>query len=77
MTTLNCLNLAKDCIDTLTAADSQEIQKVYLHHVHAKHQLQWSQMTKQFQSVSIVTIRNRFTSQEAEDLKIVRPSPAA
>jgi len=39
MTTLSCRNLAKDCVDTLSAADSTEIQKVFLVHVHAKHQV--------------------------------------
>jgi uncharacterized protein (DUF2267 family) len=78
MTTLTCRYIAKDCLDTLTAADSLEIQKVYLHHVHAKHQMQWSQMSKQFHSVAIVTMRDRFRTQEAEDLKEARvPSSAA
>src|SRR6266480_4767097 len=40
MTTLSCRYLAKDCLDTLSAADSMEIQKVFLDHVHAKHSLQ-------------------------------------
>jgi uncharacterized protein (DUF2267 family) len=77
MTTLTCRYLAKDCLDTLTAADAQEIQKVYLQHVHAKHQMQWSQMSKQFQSVSIVTMRDRFRTQAAQDLKASLPSSAA
>src|SRR5207302_11171401 len=74
MTTLTCRHLAQDCLDTLTAADSQEIQKVYLHHVHAKHALQWSQFSQQFKAVSSVTIRERFLSQAAQDLKAGLPA---
>ena len=69
MTTLTCRNLAKDCLDTLTAADSTEIQKVYLAHVHAKHSLQWNQFSQQFKAVSIVSIRDRFLKQAAEGPK--------
>jgi hypothetical protein len=69
MTTLLCRNLAKDCLDTLSAADSKEIQKVFLDHVHAKHQAQWSQFSRQFKAVSLVTMRDRFCAQEADDLK--------
>ena len=69
MTTLSCRNLARDCIDTFSAADSKEIQKVYLHHVHARHEQQWSQFSRQFQAVSLVTMRNRFLAQVAQDLK--------
>ena len=77
MTTLTCRNLAKDCLDTLTAADSTEIQKVYLAHVHAKHSLQWNQFSQQFKAVSIVTIRDRFRSQAAKDLKAgIQPTVA-
>jgi hypothetical protein len=65
MATLTCRNVAKDCLDTLTAADSTEIQKVYLAHVHAKHQLQWNQFSRQFKAISIVTMRDRFLAQVA------------
>jgi hypothetical protein len=65
MTTLSCRNLTKDCLDTLSAGDSTEIQKVFLDHVHAKHQQQWGQFSKQFKAVSIVTMRNRFLAEEA------------
>jgi hypothetical protein len=69
MTTLSCRNLAQDCLDTLSADDSIEIQKVFLNHVHAKHPQQWSQLTQQYKAVSLVTIRNRFRAQAAEGLK--------
>jgi hypothetical protein len=60
MTTLACRYFAKDCLDTLTAVDAVQIQKVFLDHVHAKHALQWSEFSKQFKAVSLVTVRNRF-----------------
>ena len=69
MTTLSCRYLAKDCLDNLSAANSMEIQKVFLDHVHAKHPQQWSQLSKQFKSISLVTIRNRFLKQAAEGPK--------
>jgi len=77
MTTLACRNLTKDCLDTLSAIDSTEIQKVYLHHVHTKHPLQWGQLSQQFKSVSIVAIRERFLSQAAADLKTGIRAPVA
>ncbi len=77
MTTLSCRNLAKDCLDTLSAADSKEIQKVFLDHVHAKHPLQWRQFSKQFKAVSIVTMRDRFRTQAAVDLKDGIPMAAS
>jgi hypothetical protein len=66
MTTLACRYFAKDCLDSFSADDSMEIQKVFLNHVHAKHSLQWKQFSKQFKAISIVTIRNRFIKQAAE-----------
>ena len=69
MTTLACRNLAQGCLDTFSADDSTEIQKVFLNHVHAKHPQQWSQLTQQYKAVSLVTIRNRFRTEAAEDLK--------
>ena len=76
MTTLACRNIAKDCIDTLSAANSQEIQKVYLAHVHARHAQQWNQFSQQYKSVAIVTMRERFLDQAAQDLKAT-PLPVA
>ena len=70
MTTLTCRNLAKDCMDSLTAVDSKEIQKVFLAHIHAKHPQQWSQYSQQFKSVALVTMRDRFLTQA------LVPSPA-
>jgi hypothetical protein len=69
MTTLPCLHLAKECLDSLSAADAREIQKVFLDHVHRKHLPQWRQFSLQFRTVSIVTIRNRFLKQAAADSK--------
>lgn len=69
MTTLACRHLAKDCIDSLSAADSAEIQKVFLAHIHAKHQAQWDLLSRQFKAVSLVTMRDRFCHQAAEDLR--------
>ena len=70
MTTLSCRYLAKDCVEMLSAIDSTEIQKVFLVHVHAKHQMQWNQLSRQHKSVSLVTMRNRFLHQVTEGLKI-------
>ena len=68
MTTLPCRYFAKDCLETLSAADSREIQKVFLAHVLAKHSLLWSQYSKQFKAISLVTIRERFCTQQTKDL---------
>ena len=79
MKTLSCRNLTKDCLDTLSAADSTEIQKVYLNHVHAKHPLEWSHFSKQYKSVSLVTIRDRFLTQVetvvVKDVVVVAVAP--
>jgi len=68
MTTLTCRYLAKDCIDILSAADATEIQKVFLTHIHAKHQAAWNQLSRQHKSVSLVTMRNRFQHEAAAGL---------
>ena len=74
MATLSCRNLVKDCADTFSAADSTEIQKAFLVHIHAKHQGQWDQLSRQYRSVSLVAMRDRFLQQEAEGLKTARIS---
>jgi hypothetical protein len=68
MTTLPCRYLVKNCLDTLCATDAMEIQKVFLHHVHLKHPIEWRQFSQQFKVISVVSIRNRFLKQVAEDL---------
>jgi hypothetical protein len=67
MTTLPCLHLVKNCLDSLSAINSLEIQKVFLDHVHLKHPVEWRQFSKQFKVVSVVTVRNRFLKQVKED----------
>ena len=66
MTTLACRHIAPNCLDTLSANDSTEIQKVFLDHVHAKHPQQWHQFSKQFKVTSLITMRDRFRTQAAE-----------
>ena len=73
MTTLSCRDVARDCLDTLSAADSKEIQKVFLDHVHAKHPQQWKEFSKQYRAVSLVTLRDRFRTQAAKGLKVGIP----
>jgi len=50
------------------------MQKAFLAHIHAKHQGQWDQFSRQYRSVSLVTMRDRFLQQEAEGLKTARAS---
>jgi hypothetical protein len=66
MKTLLCRNLAIDCLDSLTASDAKEMQKVFLAHAHAKHPQQWGRFSQQFKSVAIVSMRDRFTTQAEE-----------
>jgi hypothetical protein len=68
MTTLACLHIASDCVDTLSAVDSTEIQKVFLDHVHTKHPLQWGRWTHQFRATALVALRNRFRAAEKPGL---------
>jgi hypothetical protein len=70
VTTLSCRNLAKDCLDTFSAVDASAIQKVFLAHIYAKHAQQWKQLSKQYRSVSLVTMRNRFLTEEAKTVKV-------
>jgi len=69
MTTLSCRYLTRDCVDVLSAEDSTEIQKVFLVHVHTKHQMEWNQLSSQSKSVSIVDMRNRFLHEAEEGVK--------
>jgi hypothetical protein len=69
MTMLTCRNVANNCLDTLSAADPTEIQKVFLDHVHTKHSAQWNQFTQQFRAVALVTLRNRFRRQMEIELR--------
>jgi hypothetical protein len=75
MITLSCRHIAPHCLDTLSAVDATDMQKIFLDHVHTKHSVEWRHLSKQFKATSTITMRNRFRAQEAENFKETASRP--